>query len=582
MLQQKAAGMQRGPSDMDGNRGGPASPGSTDNAPSPSKRPRLDGVPAFNPNQAAMIQNGRPTQGMQGQQQVGNGPNSAQALLFQQGIHPSSLNPDHLQGFPPNLAKNIATYAANLQQHHGSQMPNKNMANPGGPQGQGAPMVQQGGPDGAGLAQFYNPGDLAPGGANMRPGPGAQAAGSNHALQDYQMQLMLLEQQNKKRLMMARQEQDVGGNTMQRPDGPGGPGGPGAAAGPGGQTFPGASPPGGRNGASPNPAEQMKRANQQMANAAMGGSPLPDGAQSRSSPNSMNFMGQNMDPNGPHFAMGMGMAGQMNGGMRPPGAHPAGGPPFNPQMATVQHQQMMAAAAAQQRHQAQQGQGVPGMQWQPGPNGQMPGQGPAQGTPQQRPMPPPSAPAAAAAAAGSRNATSSPQTGTAAPPTPQQANKPAPKKKETKKNTGKVGVEPTESSRYAVANTSQAAAQKKGANVTTGANTAAEPEAPQEPPTPATPITPVNPPNFAKNQNLSVNAPGVPNGQPAQAVPAPVPAVQPVQHPEQNRNSFNMDAGGLVSVISPVHLVPVLTYAGLLHGLCQPTDIRRCLERLRL
>lgn len=31
---------------------------------------------------------------------------------------------------------------------------------------------------------------------------------SNHALQDYQMQLMLLEQQNKKRLMMARMEQD--------------------------------------------------------------------------------------------------------------------------------------------------------------------------------------------------------------------------------------------------------------------------------------------------------------------------------------------------------------------------------------
>ena len=31
---------------------------------------------------------------------------------------------------------------------------------------------------------------------------------SNHALQDYQMQLMLLEQQNKKRLLMARQELD--------------------------------------------------------------------------------------------------------------------------------------------------------------------------------------------------------------------------------------------------------------------------------------------------------------------------------------------------------------------------------------
>ena len=33
----------------------------------------------------------------------------------------------------------------------------------------------------------------------------------NHALQDYQMQLMLLEQQNKKRLMMAREEQDMVG-----------------------------------------------------------------------------------------------------------------------------------------------------------------------------------------------------------------------------------------------------------------------------------------------------------------------------------------------------------------------------------
>lgn len=37
-------------------------------------------------------------------------------------------------------------------------------------------------------------------------GTGPQSSG-NHALQDYQMQLMLLEQQNKKRLMMARQEQ---------------------------------------------------------------------------------------------------------------------------------------------------------------------------------------------------------------------------------------------------------------------------------------------------------------------------------------------------------------------------------------
>jgi hypothetical protein len=37
--------------------------------------------------------------------------------------------------------------------------------------------------------------------------------GGNHALQDYQMQLMLIEQQNKKRLLLARQEQDNIENT---------------------------------------------------------------------------------------------------------------------------------------------------------------------------------------------------------------------------------------------------------------------------------------------------------------------------------------------------------------------------------
>ncbi len=68
------------------------------------------------------------------------------------------------------------------------------------------------------------------------------------------MQLMLLEQQNKKRLMMARQEQDSMGG-MPR-DGPNGPGGP---PGPNGQPFQDTSPQGVRPGASPNPAEQMKR-----------------------------------------------------------------------------------------------------------------------------------------------------------------------------------------------------------------------------------------------------------------------------------------------------------------------------------
>jgi hypothetical protein len=373
---------------------------------------------------------------MPGQPQVGNAPDSARALLFQNGINPTSLNPDQLQAFasavPHAQAKTLATYSANLSQHHGNQMPNKPMPNATGPQGQGSPMVPSG-PDGASLTQYY-PGDM-PG--NMRPGaPNGQATtGSNHALQDYQMQLMLLEQQNKKRLMMARQEQDMNTNGMPRVEGPGGP------AGPNGQPFQGTSPPGGRSGASPNPPEQMKRASTQMAGAANMGSPLPDGAaQSRSSPNSMNFMGPNMDPNAaPHFGMNMNMAAQMNGAMRPPSSHP----PFAGQLNSQQQQQLLAA---QRQHQQAGGQGAP-IQWaQGGPNGQMAGQppqpqisgGPAQN---QRSMPPPSAPATAAAAANAanaRNPTASPQVSSAAPPTPQQGNKAAPKKKETKSAKAKV------------------------------------------------------------------------------------------------------------------------------------------------
>lgn len=447
--QQKAASqMQRDPSDMDGNRARPASPsGGAENAPSPSKRQRLENGP-FNPNQGVMMPNGRPAQGMPGQPQVGSFPYSTRAL--HDIINPTSLNPDQFQTFvspnPNAQAKSIATYSANLQQHHGNQMA-KPMANPGGPQTQGSPMNQQG-PDGAALNQYYNPSEMGPG--NMRQGgPGNAQGQSNGALQDYQMQLMLLEQQNKKRLMMARQEQDMsgGGGMREAPGGPGGPGGPGAPGappGPNAQNFQGTSPPGARSGASPNPSEQMKRAS--MNNAANIGSPLPDGAQNRSSPGAINFMGNNLDPSGaPNFfkpggnvdGMNMMNAAQMNGMRPPPSSHPQ---PFNGPM---NPQQMMAArqAAAQQAH--AQG-GGPGMQWpQAGPNGQMTGQGPqpqVQGTPQQqqRAMPPPSAPAAPAGNANSRNATSSPQTTTPAPPTPQAANKPAPKKKESKSAKSKV------------------------------------------------------------------------------------------------------------------------------------------------
>lgn len=456
--QQKQGQMQRDPSDMDGNRARQSSPGSAENAPSPSKRPRLEGGP-FNPAQGGMMPNGRPAvQGMPGQQQqqqVGTGPSHhAEQLLLQSGINPQSLNPEQFATFqnqsPAVQQKTIQTYAANLQQQQSQQM-GKPLPNANGPPGQGSPMVPQA-PDGATINSFYNaegmggPGMRGPGGPNANQ----QAGGSNHALQDYQMQLMLLEQQNKKRLMMARQEHD-GGNSIQMPRE--GPGGPGAAGGPGAPPganapFQGTSPQGARPGASPNPTD-MKRGPQQMNPAGMG-SPLPEGSQSRGSPNTMNFMGNQMDPNqAPHFMGGGGniATGPQMNGMRPPSSHP-GQPPFNSPMNPQQQQQMMAA-----RQQGQMG-GQPGqqpMQWQQqqggpgGPNGtQMVPQGgqtpqQVQGTPQQRnaAMPPPAQPAAAAVAANARN-TSSPQVSNAAPPTPSQTNKAAPKKKETKSAKEKV------------------------------------------------------------------------------------------------------------------------------------------------
>jgi hypothetical protein len=434
MQQAKQNQMQRDPSSMDGNRERPSSPANGENAPSPSKRQRVDNPP-FNPQQpGGMMPNGRPGQNMP-PQQVPGGPNAAaaQQMLTAHGINPQLGQPqfNNFVNIPPTAQQknSIATYSQHLQHHHGNQMGNKQMPNAGGPQGQNSPMMPQG-HDGNAINYTYNPsGEMgAPGG--LRPGaPGAAqaAGGSNHALQDYQMQLMLLEQQNKKRLMMARQEQDnIGG--MPREGQPPGPGGPGVPTGPNGQGFPEASPQAMRTGASPNPAEQMKRGTPQMNNSGIP-SPVPEGGpQSRDSPNpAMNFMG-NADPNvAPHFfnkgADGNMVQANMNG-MRPPSSHP--GQPFNPQM----NQQMMAAR--QQAAAAQQG-GQNPQQWQQGPNGQMvpPGmqQGQqVQGTPQQRPMPPPSAPAGAVSNTNNRT-TASPQQAAAAPPTPNQSSKPAPKSK---------------------------------------------------------------------------------------------------------------------------------------------------------
>jgi hypothetical protein len=429
MIQQQQAAkqqqMQRDGSDRENPQQRPSSPGSTENAPSP-KRQRLEGAP-FNGQQGMPNGRGQP-QGMPGQQ-VGPTNNAIQAtqLLLNNGINPSNLTSQQFQQFstqnPAGQTKSLQAYTSGLVQHQQNQMPNKGMPNAGGPQSQGSPSTMMGqGQDGGAIATYYNAGEMGANGGMRGPGGQPGAGGGNHALQDYQMQLMLLEQQNKKRLMMARQEQDSMGG-MPR-DGAGGPGGPG----PNGQPFQGTSPSGARTGTSPNPNDQMKRGTPQM-NAAGIPSPSIDG-QSRNSPGSaLNFMPGQMDPNmAPHFYKQMGgmegnMVGAMPNGMRPPSSHPGGGfnGPMNPQMMAMGRQQQQQA-------------GQPG--WQPGPNGatmmqQQPSQGgptpQSMGTPQQRAMQPPPAPAAGAPT-NARTQPSSPQQNPA-PPTPSQANKANPKKK---------------------------------------------------------------------------------------------------------------------------------------------------------
>lgn len=439
-LLQKQQQMQRDSIEMDMNRQGrPQSPGSAENAPSPSKRPRLEGAP-FN-GQPGMVPNGRGQQhGIPGQQ-VGNRPNNVTnatttQLLLSHGISPETLSNEQFQSFQNqnsmNQQKSISQYAQNLVSHQRSAMdgqgPPKGIPGPGGPQNQGSPMIGQMPDMGTNIADFYNPAAVGPNAIRGPPGQ-PNGNGSNHALQDYQMQLMLLEQQNKKRLMMARQEQE---GLLPRSDG--------SQGAPNGQQYAGQGlSPSSHQGPSPNPNDQMKRGTPKMLAAGMDGSPLPDG-QSRGSPAAMNFNHGQMDPNmAPQFynnqmkGMDGNMAGMMPNGMRPPNSNPAA---FNGQMS----QQQIAAIARQQQAPIQPGQ-VPG--WPAGSNGQQMMQQPVQGppvqqmgTPQQRAMPPPQAPANGAAASG-RTQPSSPQQ-TPAPPTPQQGNKANPKPKKDGKEPRKV------------------------------------------------------------------------------------------------------------------------------------------------
>ena len=321
---------------------------------------------------------------------------------MQNGINPRGMNPAQFQALQQSgPQKAIQGYAQDLALHHSRPALN-NQSMPNGVMGPSV-MPNQSDlvpiADGQGMYtmnEYYG----AAGGpqmAQLRAGmqtPSNQQG--NHALQDYQMQLMLLEQQNKRRLIMARQEQD-NIRDGQPPVPP--------------QPMPAIQ--GNRSGVSPNPSEQIKRGTPKMPQAGLPSSPNAGDAmaQNRGSP-AMNFNGP-PDMSGPFFVKGMpeGMVGP--NGIRPPSSNPG----FNgPQIG----QPMAGPGGNRGNWQPQQGpQGQP-MQ-QPPVNQQQPG-----GTPQERAaMPPPQAPPAANAGR------ASPQTGSSAP-TPQQTNKPAPKKKEPK------------------------------------------------------------------------------------------------------------------------------------------------------
>lgn len=380
-----SAQMQRDGSNMDMNGQRPQSPGSTENAPSPNKRPRVDGRPP-QPCQilAPEADQARRAGGMNAGNMAGNQFNefNSQAQGVQQ--------------------KSIEVYAQSLAQQHRIALNNSAPA-------QGMNSGVQGSPMNQGLENHAH--DMF---AGNQPRPGLQNApagqpGGNHALQDYQMQLMLLEQQNKKRLLMARQEQD----SMS--------GHPGQAGGPG---FPPTmSPQGSRAGPSPNPTDQMKRGTPKMNQPGLPGSPMPDGSmQQRNSPapgggNMAAFDPSQMPPGmPPQFGYPQGM--QQNPMMRPPSSHPQ----FNGQPLTPQQMEAMRRSGA-----------MPPNGWpQNGPQqGMMPNQQQMpMGTPQQRgQMPPPPAPTGEQP----RTQEPSPQQ-PAAPPTPSQKNKANPKKPANKKD----------------------------------------------------------------------------------------------------------------------------------------------------
>jgi len=466
------ANMERMGSGMDGSDRPHTPGGSSDHAPSPSKRQRLDGPGSqFSGGQmrgpGMQAGQGGPMMSMNMNGQAGMMPPTmvGESFLVQSGVPTANVPPAALNALGVSNAharqKAVEMYKNNMAAVHrsgmqggggggGQQQPGA--AIPGQP-GQGSPMLGLnvnangvgadgmlagggGGPPG-GHDYYANPQVMRGAGAGQ-PGP------NGHALQDYQMQLMLLEQQNRKRLLMAKAEQE----------GPGGPSNNGGNGGGGPAFQPGISPGGSRTGPSPNPSDMMKRGGN--GSPQMAGSPMPDG--SMGGPQQQQQQQQRSSPNAGMGGFAPGMEGGLAVGPGPNGNGmlPNG---MRPPLSLAQHQQQQMAfsgdLAAQQQHQQQQqmaamraaqqqasanaaaiaqrnGGGGGPAQWPQGQPPPVPQQQQQQqqqlGTPRQpnAAMPPPPAGAGPGAGPVARQASPAPS---AAGSTPQAAHKPNPKKK---------------------------------------------------------------------------------------------------------------------------------------------------------
>lgn len=510
----QGAQMERSGSQMDMSGPRSGSPGSGD-APSP-KRPRLEGG---NMQQMSQGRPGQPAQ-MQGNQvgpsDIPSDPALAHTheLMLRYGLDPAAHADvlSNLSTKPTNIqVQNLQLYSQSVNEQLKQQMENsmnksqsntqKGMPPNMGPGAQGSPMSQQG-MDGA-TPDFYAAANARmPMQANNPQAVAAAAAAGqgnnngNHALQDYQMQLMLLEQQNKKRLLMARQEQD----SMAHP-----------GAQPNGQFPTGASPQGIQRAGNPSP----NPSDMQRGRLLHGEAVASCGFASNLYLPLAGMMDASQVP--PNVRAQMMQNGQMT--MRPPSSHPMGQMPPGQQMEMMRQQGQMMTNGNFPPGQQPPGGMMPGQQ---GPNQQQP-----MGTPRQQNsnMPPPPAPGANSSGTGP----SSPSQQSAAPPTPSQTNKPKPgAKNEPKKkvSSDEHGVTPAELT------AEQGAANKKG-GAAPNATPASESEQPPTP-TPATPITPMNPNSFGKGQQL-------PNGQAASAQQA---NAQAHSQNQQQQNAVQPPAAG--------------------------------------